>query len=113
MKITPFLIIFVLFSLISCKKESKDSPFQTDSTVVNFYADSTIVYEEMIMGDKDTLKFRHQIDSLRSNYNLTTEKVHLALVSYQKDMLHWRDFYEKVLKRIEYLQQLETSKPKR
>lgn len=95
-----FLTTVICFSFC-CKEKSSD--IDIDSTIVNFYADSLVLSEEVKISGIDSTTFSYKIDSLYQLHSISREKVNIAIENYKKNLPTWKNFYEMLVKRLEYL----------
>jgi len=104
----PLLYCSIIVILInSCARENQRTSVLPDSTFVKFFADSLIASEETRIGRLDSSHLRHKVDSLYTEYHFTREQTAITLRYHQDNIERWRDFYSKVVKRMELLQQEE------
>jgi len=108
-------ILLLYYSIIvllatSCTKENRQTSVLPDSVFVKFYADSLIVSEEVKVGKMDSNRLKQKVDSLYKEYHLTSEQTATTLRYHQDKIERWRDFYSKIVKRLELLQQNELRK---
>ncbi|MDI6766625.1 MAG: hypothetical protein QME52_07370 [Bacteroidota bacterium] len=109
MRNTIYYFIFSCLIFQACSKNHSDSNELPDSIIVNFQANLLIIQEEnRLMGNDSTLK--HRIDSLYHYYQVTEQEVENTIHYLKSDLNIWRDFNEKMVKRLEYLQMEESKK---
>lgn len=82
-----------------------------ESTFVRLYADRLILQEEAKLAGTDSVMLHHQLDSLCESYGIEDSDVEQNLVHYQEDLATWKEFYDKVVQRLEELQRTEAPKP--
>ena len=102
-----FLPLFLAFliPLSSCKKNGKDSPPYSEDRFVNLYADLMVLREEGIMNDVDSATHRKKTDSLYHFYEIDSVQLRNEIGTYNKEATRWKDFFEKVSRRLETLKQ--------
>jgi hypothetical protein len=110
MKISLLYCSIIVFLVTSCTKENRQTNVLPDSIFVKFYADSLVVSEDVKVGKMDSNHLKQKMDSLYKEYNLTSEQTATTLRYHQDNIERWRDFYAKVVKRLELLQQNELHK---
>jgi hypothetical protein len=88
-----FLILLV-FSLSSCKSNSKID----EQVFVNLYADLLIAKEMNRGNDSDYIKVR---DSIYAVYKVDHFMVQRTLDYYNSDTEKWKNFFQKVVRRLE------------
>jgi hypothetical protein len=103
MRTQHLLLIFLIGIAFSCTNKKPDSVSTIDTLVVNFYADSLVWSEEVKLGGRDSAVFALGIDSLYRIHGVSRENVHTSIGKYQKDLSTWKEFYEMLVKRLEYL----------
>ncbi|MBI3190042.1 MAG: DUF4296 domain-containing protein [Ignavibacteriales bacterium] len=107
------LIILLSFFLFpSCSEKDVSQNVIPEDMFIQFYADYMIVQEEISLNSLDSLQGKHRYDSLYKQYDLTPERVLQTREEYNKDLMKWQAVYEKVILRIDSLQQDETNKNK-
>lgn len=111
MKLFYLTVFPILLFICSCSKNKAVTEVIPESTFVKFYADSLILSEEVKMTHADSTMFIHGLDSLYQKYNLNIEQIDRSYRYYKEDLIRWRDFYSKVIKRLEHLQQENLSQP--
>jgi hypothetical protein len=82
-------------------------PATADSLFVNFYADRLILTEEDNILRRDSSARENRLDSLRRVYHFSQAEVETTTASLQKDPGDWKEFYDRVVRRLEHLQQKE------
>jgi len=97
------IIILLICSSLCCKGKNSEPITEIDTTVVNFYADSLVLSEEVKLSAFDSSLFANKIDSLYEIYGITREKVNTSIENYKKELSTWKSFYEMLVKRLEYL----------
>src|SRR5213594_2475428 len=98
------LLLFSTFFLIVCTNKNERIPPIPEESFINLYADLLVIREESILAQADSIQERRQFDSLYASYHVTSEQFDLTLADRKKDLAKWREFYEKVSKRLESLQ---------
>jgi hypothetical protein len=113
MKTHAFGVIAVLIFLSSCvRHESGNSEVVPESTFVSYYADRLVFQEEFRLVHPDSALVHQKQDSLCRHYGVTPEKIARTTRKYQQDLAVWRQFYDKVVKRLAQLQKKETTRTK-
>jgi len=102
---TRLLLCFVALLLCSCSKKQQAASALPEDLFVRFYADKLIIQEESVLLHSDSTTTNHRIDSLYQAYNITSTQVQATIADYKTDVAKWKDFYDKVIQRLESLQQ--------
>ena len=94
-------------ALLSCNQRTSPSgTVLPDSVFVRYYADRMILEEDNRIQKHDSLLSLRRLDSLNSRYTITGAQADAQLNSYKTDLGTWKQFFERVSRRIESLQQL-------
>jgi hypothetical protein len=97
---------FLACLLLSCnEKRPQPSTAPPDSAFVRYYADRMILEEENRIAKADSLTAGRLRDSLNLVYGLTEAAAREKLDSYKSDIKNWKQFFDRVTKRLEILQQ--------
>jgi hypothetical protein len=72
-----------------------------EATLVEVYADKLILQEEAKLAGLDSAATDRRLDSLYRAHRLTRPDVDSALARSARDLPAWKQFYEKVVKRLE------------
>ena len=112
MRITLFFSIFLTLTIISCTKNTTSNTTVAEQTLVHYYADMLILREEAKLWGIDSSLLNIRMDSLYQVYQMNHDQLQTALQNYKKDLTTWKGFYEKVIQRLDTIQQKELSKPK-
>jgi len=75
-----------------------------EDTFVRFYADKLIMKEENVLLHSDSSTVQRRMDSLYQAYHTTPAQVQATVSDYKTDVMKWRDFYQKVDRRLDTLQ---------
>jgi len=110
MRISLLYCTIIVLLATSCIKENRQKSVLPDFVFVKFYADSLIASEEVKVGKMDSNHLKQKVDSLYKEYHLTSEQTATTLRYHQDNIERWQDFYAKVVKRLELLQQNELRK---
>jgi hypothetical protein len=103
MKKYLILLIILVGIVPSCKREAPDLHAQIDTLVVYFYADSLVLSERVKLSGIDSESFASEVDSLHRVYKISREFVNSEIEKYQKNLSTWKQFYEMLVKRLEFL----------
>jgi len=108
MRISPTFYFIPILLLCSCSSEKSSEKVLPDSTFVKFFADSLIISDEIKIGRMDSSQLRIKIDSLYNKYRFTRDETAITLGYHQENIERWKTFYEKVIKQMELIQQIES-----
>ena len=111
MRIASCLLLLLLAA--GCSQPGPSShPAASDSLFVNLTADRMIVQEESDIMRCDSAAARRRLDSLYRKYGKSAAEVAATTAHLQEKPEVWKDFYERVVHRIEILQQQESARPR-
>ena len=110
MKFSLFVCLFLSLQLISCKEQSKERTIPED-VLVDVYANTLILQEKRKMSGKDSLWLSGQIDSLYRSRHVERSEADSTIQDYQQELIRWKAFYEKVVIKLEAINQEEIAKP--
>ena len=111
MKHVLLVILCSSVVVIGCTNDRSNVAAIPETTFVNYYTDWLILQEEAKISRFDSPTIQHKRDSLCQRYGVTQRQIDQTLHEHQQDLTAWRQFYDKVVKRLEQLQRLETTKP--
>ena len=111
MKSNRFTLYLLTLIFFSCSKEKPAVNLLPDSTIVNFQSDFMVIHEENQITRADREVVRRKTDSLYHAYGVTKQQVDTTLNYYKNDYNRWKDFYHRVTRRLEQMQQNELSRP--
>jgi hypothetical protein len=112
MRISLFFSIIVIFAFISCSKNQSSKNNIAEQKLVWYYADVLILREEAKLRAMDSSTMKIRMDSLNQVYQINQEEIQTTLQNYKKDLTTWKGFYQKVIQRLDSLQQKELSRSK-
>ena len=112
MRISLFFSIVVIFVIISCSKNQASKNAISEQKLVDYYADMLVLRDEAKLRGMDSSSLNIRMDSLYQVYQMNHDQLQTAIQNYKKDLTTWKGFYEKVIQRLDTIQQKELSKPK-
>ena len=112
MNFSLFVFIALFLFSVSCKKDAPVSGAIPEDRLVDLYSHALILQEEGKISGRDSTWIAERIDSFYRSENLNRNEIESALQHYKQELPRWREFYEKVVKKLERIQQQETTKPK-
>ena len=112
MKLGIILTLPVFLVLSSCGRNAASPPQIPEEKFINFYADLMTLENQPAGPKPDTLAFRKSLDSLYRVYSLDSTSVRQNITYYNRDLDHWRDFYVKVIARLEKMSFADTTQHK-
>lgn len=101
----PFHIFLVLILLISCTQHPQEKYGITEDAFVAIYSGILIAQQEGAIRGLDSLRIRHTTDSLYSAYHITRDQASEILNNYKSDLAGWKQFHEKVIQKLESMQE--------
>jgi hypothetical protein len=105
MRFALLVFLFVSCCLASCSREPSHAFSIDPDTLAVIYANYLIVVQENQLMAVDSARAAERVDSLYSQHDIDAEKVRIALDEQRSDLDTWRTFNEKVVRRLEWLQQ--------
>ncbi len=105
------LIIFVLLTACS-SPENRRQNLPVDSSFVNCYADRLICTEESNLLRLDSARLNARLDSIGRIYGYSSGQVQQNIAGLQKNPDDWKTVYGRVVRRLEFLQRMESSQPR-
>ncbi len=109
MRSRNLLLLVSAFVLISCSGRSADARLVPEETFVRLYADVLVVREESLLRGAGAVG-PSLPDSLSRVYGIEGADFDYTLKAYQADLTKWKHLHEKVVQRLELLQQEMASK---
>jgi hypothetical protein len=100
----------VSLAVLSCSNPRPRSRAIPEERLVELYANVLVVREEGRVRGSDTLAVSKRTDSLCAAYGLTRVQLQTELGSERSDLAGWKEFYEKVIRRLEQLQREDRSR---
>ena len=94
----------VLPFIAGCARQTPNVGGISEDTFVRYYADKLIVEEESSLRRLDTALVRKRVDSLDRAYGILPEQLRQTILEYKTDVPKWREFYDRVSKRLDSLQ---------
>lgn len=88
------LLIAISFTILNCKSNYRID----EKSFVNLYADLLVAKEIYRGNDSGYIKAR---DSIYTSYNVNHFMVEKTLEYYNSDIEKWKQFFEKVVRRLE------------
>jgi len=102
--------LILLIALSSCSRKEAVPGVIAEDQFVHYYADLLVLRQESTMNGTDSTGMRAKVDSLNHAYSVSEEQVRKTLLQYKMDLPRWKGFFERVVKRIEALQQPDSQK---
>jgi len=102
----PYNILFlltVIISLCSCSTKRESIPGIPEETFINLYSDLLIIREDATLRAIQSGEKQSAIDSIYQNYGVTEAIVQSRIDHYKRNLSNWKEFHEKVTKRLELL----------
>jgi len=110
MRLSISILFFSTFLLIGCTNKNESFSPIPEESFIRLYADVLVIREESALAQTDSLPERRKTDSLCTIYGVTRAQFDLTLADKKKDLRQWKEFYEKVAKRLDSLQQQQSRK---
>jgi len=104
MRTFVLLSVILVLVLCACSKRHGSGDVVDEETFVNYYSDRLVVIEENNLAHSDSLNSRHRLDSLLEAYQITPAQLQATITSYRGDIEKWKEFYDRVNKRLDSLQ---------
>lgn len=104
MKLNLFVLVVGGLCFCGCSKKPAGGDVIPENTFVWFYADKLIMKEESVLLHSDSSTVQRRTDSLYQVYHITPAQVQATVSDYKTDVMRWRDFYQKVDRRLDTLQ---------
>lgn len=99
-----FILFVVIFSVVSCSQKDKEIRMET---FVNIYVDLAITKGMVWVNQLTDSVFITEKETILKKYKVTERQIRNTIASYDRDVHKWREFYEKVSRRLEELQKKE------
>ena len=96
-------ILSLLLISAACGRQD-GAPVTDDDKFIDFWSRLRIMQEEGSLTHVDTLAMKKQTDSLYAAYGYTPDGVRGRLDAYRSDLSLWKDFHQKVTRRLEDIQ---------
>ena len=105
-----YLAIILLLAFASCKQNDNSQEPIPEEHFLPYYTDFLVLRQEGLLSGSDSLKMKSRVDSLNSSYGFSESRVETTLRWYRGDLSRWKNFYEQVIKRLEFAQQPDSTK---
>ena len=109
---TRIAFVLLLIFITSCSNPSPGRRSVSGEAFVGYFADELVLREESRIKLLDSSAMNLKLDSLRREYNLTSEDIEAELKERKKSIEEWKSFYLKVVERLETIKE-ETAVMKR
>ncbi len=97
-------LLLAAVALLSCSKERNGPPILPEETLVAAYADLLVIRERAGLLNQDSTEIRKETDSLLLGYHTDRSGLERSLEPYRRNLTAWKQFYEKVGRRLETIQ---------
>ena len=113
MRLLPRMFISLSVLFLSCSRQQTETPIIPEDQFSELYAHQLVLQEEANILGTDSTRLIIRLDSLFRAHHVSSEQVRETMAEYRKDLPRWRHFQEITLKRLEAMQQADSSKSTR
>lgn len=110
MQLLVSIFIFAIIGNGCTQQQAKTSPIP-EPIFVQLYADRMVLHEEGKIQDVDSLSQERHVDSVYRYYNVDRVQFQQTIEFYKQDLHRWKSLHDLVAKRLEELQQKESTSP--